>query len=47
MNDPVQEILSRLQGVKPTGQHQWQARCPAWVRWNQIRWSTHSQGLPR
>ena len=29
MIDPVQEILSRLQGVKPTGQHQWQARCPA------------------
>jgi putative DNA primase/helicase len=29
VNDPVQEILLRLQGVKPTGQHQWQARCPA------------------
>jgi hypothetical protein len=29
MDDPVQEILSRLQGVKPTGQHQWAARCPA------------------
>ena len=28
MSDPVQEILARLQGVRQTGQGQWQARCP-------------------
>ena len=27
--DPVQDILARLQGVKPTGQNQWEACCPA------------------
>ena len=27
--DPVQDILSRLQGVKQTAPTQWQARCPA------------------
>ena len=29
MPDPVHNILSLLQGVKATGEHQWQARCPA------------------
>ncbi|RPI60691.1 MAG: hypothetical protein EHM48_06830, partial [Planctomycetaceae bacterium] len=27
-HNPVQDILSRLEGVKSTGQNQWQARCP-------------------
>jgi 5S rRNA maturation endonuclease (ribonuclease M5) len=26
--DPVQEILTRLEGVRPTGKDQWQAKCP-------------------
>ena len=29
MADPVADILSRLQSVKATSEHQWQARCPA------------------
>ena len=29
MADPVADILSRLQSVKATAEHQWQARCPA------------------
>jgi hypothetical protein len=29
MSDPVQDILAGLEGVKQTGEHQWQARCPA------------------
>src|ERR1017187_4171575 len=28
-DDPVQLILSRLEGVRQTGSTQWQARCPA------------------
>jgi len=29
MNNPVQNLLRRLNGVKKTGRDQWQARCPA------------------
>jgi len=29
MDDPVQDILDRLEAVKQTGRNQWQARCPA------------------
>jgi hypothetical protein len=29
MGDPLETILSQLQNVRRTGDHQWQARCPA------------------
>ena len=28
MTDPLQEIIARLNGVKPDGKDQWQAKCP-------------------